>query len=128
MRTYYNPTIGKSLAISILFLAAGFTTGMAQDEQSVVTAGQELYQDFGCSQCHGYLGQGSQATPPVPRIAPTEYPLEAFSVFVRTPPRLMPPYSPVVMSDSQLKSIYDYVRSIPEPPAVEDIPALQNLL
>jgi mono/diheme cytochrome c family protein len=40
----------------------------------------------------------------------------------------MPAYSPNVLSDAQLQAIYDYMRSIPEPPAVEDIPALRDLL
>jgi len=99
-------------------------SGAAQD---VAEEGRALYSDFGCYQCHGHEGQGSQASPPVPRIAPTAYPLEAFTVFIRTPPRLMPAYSPNVMSDAQLRAIYDYMQAIPEPPAVEDIPALRNL-
>ena len=106
----------------------GYYTGFAQDGQAAAGEGRALYSDFGCYQCHGYQGQGSQASPPVPRIGPTVYPLEAFAVFLRTPPRLMPAYSPNVMSDAQLREIYDYMRSIPEPPAVEDIPALRDLL
>jgi hypothetical protein len=39
-----------------------------------------------------------------------------------------PAYSPNVMSDAQLQTIYEYISSIPEPPAVEDIPALRDLL
>ena len=31
------------------------------------------------------------------------------------------------MSDEQLRSIYDYVLAIPEPPAAADIPALRDL-
>jgi ubiquinol-cytochrome c reductase cytochrome c subunit len=92
------------------------------------TGGRALYSDFGCYQCHGYQGQGSSAPPPVPRIASTVYPIEAFSAFVRTPVRLMPAYSPNVLSDAKFQAIYDYMRSIPEPPAVEDIPALRDLL
>ena len=107
-------------------LGAMVSTGVAQDGQAAA-GGRALYSDFGCYQCHGYQGQGSSASPPVPRIAPTVYPIEAFSAFVRTPVRLMPAYSPNVLSDAQLQAIYDYMRSIPEPPAVEDIPALRDL-
>lgn len=114
--------------VSTGFLGAFVSTGIAQDSQAAATGGEALYSDFGCHQCHGYQGQGSQASPPVPRIGPTVYPFEAFAVFLRTPPRLMPAYSPKVMSDAQLREIYDYMRSIPEPPAVEDIPALRDLL
>ena len=108
-------------------LGAMVSTGVAQDGQAAA-GGRALYSDFGCYQCHGYQGQGSSASPPVPRIAPTVYPIEAFSAFVRTPVRLMPAYSPNVLSDAQLQAIYDYMRAIPEPPAVEDIPALRDLL
>jgi len=108
-------------------LGAMVSTGVAQDGQAAA-GGRALYSDFGCYQCHGYQGQGSSASPPVPRIAPTVYPIEAFSAFVRTPVRLMPAYSPNVLSDAQLQAIYDFMQSIPEPPAVEDIPALRNLL
>jgi mono/diheme cytochrome c family protein len=107
-------------------LGAMVSTGVAQDGQAAA-AGRALYSDFGCYQCHGYQGQGSSASPPVPRIAPTVYPIEAFSAFVRTPVRLMPAYSPNVLSDAQLQEIYDFMQSIPEPPAVEDIPALRDL-
>ena len=107
-------------------LGAMVSTGVAQDGQAAA-GGRALYSDFGCYQCHGYQGQGSSASPPVPRIAPTVYPIEAFSAFVRTPVRLMPAYSPNVLSDAQLQAIYDFMQSIPEPPAVEDIPALRDL-
>ena len=36
----------------------------------------------------------------------------------------MPAYSPNVLSDEDLRLIYEYVRSIPEPPSLEDIPEL----
>ena len=122
------PTRHYALVLVLLgSLGAVVTTGQAQNEQATVE-GRTLYADFGCFQCHGYEGQGSQASPPVPRIAPTVYPLEAFAVFVRTPPRIMPAYSPNVLSDAQLQAIYEYMRSIPEPPAVEDIPVLRDLL
>jgi mono/diheme cytochrome c family protein len=115
-----------------VFLLAGITLAFvngaaAQNEHPAATEGQMLYEDFGCFQCHGFEGQGSQASPPVPRIAPTQYPLDAFSVLVRTPPRIMPAYSSAVLSDTQLQAIYEYMRSIPEPPTVEEIPVLRNL-
>ena len=90
-------------------------------------AGEKLYQDFGCHQCHGFLGQGNQAAPAIPRIAPTSYPFSAFSTLVRTPPRIMPAYSPNILSDAQLRAIYNYMRAIPEPAEVVDVPLLQGL-
>ena len=37
---------------------------------------------------------------------------------------LMPAYSPNVLSEEQLRLIYAFVQSIPEPPPLEDIPEL----
>lgn len=39
----------------------------------------------------------------------------------------MPAYSPAILSDVQLQAIYEYMRSIPEPPTVDEIPILRNL-
>ena len=47
----------------------------------------------GCWQCHGTMGQGSIATSGGKRLAPDPLPWEAFSGFVRSTNRAMPPYS-----------------------------------
>ena len=95
------------------------TNGGAGD-QAAVTAGRALYASHQCWQCHGYEGQGSVAGV---RIAPTLYPFEAFSRLVRHT-NLMPAYSPNVLSEEQLRLIYAWVSSIPEPPPLEEIPGL----
>lgn len=92
-------------------------SGMAQD---TVEQGRALFESHQCWQCHGYVGQGGTAGV---RIAPTVYPFEAFAQLVRHT-NLMPAYSPNVLSDENLRLIWEYVRSIPEPPALEDIPEL----
>ncbi len=90
-------------------------------ESDDAAAGRQLFNDFQCWQCHGYEGQGGAAR----RIAPTVYPFEAFERLVRHT-NIMPAYSPNVLSDDQLRQIYEFVRTRPEPPAVEDIPALRD--
>ena len=80
-----------------------------------------LFERNGCYQCHGYAGQGGAA----PRIAPSRYPLEAFAALVRRPANEMPAYAPALLSDADLAAIYDYVRSIAEPPALADLPLLR---
>jgi mono/diheme cytochrome c family protein len=37
----------------------------------------------------------------------------------------MPAYAAAVLSDADLQAIYRYVRSVPEPPALADIPGLR---
>jgi mono/diheme cytochrome c family protein len=91
-------------------------------QRSSATEGRELFIANGCYQCHGYEGQGGEAL----RIAPSLYPFEAFAQMVRRPSLEMPAYSPDVLTEEDLRSIYEYVRSIPEPPSVADLPALQD--
>ena len=109
---------------AILVFGAGLltlsSTGRAQEPAADASAGQALYESHQCWQCHGHQGQGGVAGL---RIAPTLYPFEAFAQLVRHT-NLMPAYSPNVLSDEQLRQIYEFVRSVPEPPAVEDIPEL----
>ncbi len=109
-------------ALSGLLLVLCLDVSLAQDADEAVSAGRELYTANQCWQCHGYEGQGGAAV----RIAPTLYPFVAFAQFVRHS-NLMPAYSPNVLSDEHLRQIYDYVRSVPEPPALEDIPALSGI-
>ena len=71
----------------------------------------------GCWQCHGTLGQGSIATSGGKRIAPDPLPWEAFSGFVRSSNRAMPPFSEKILSDADLADIYAYLQSVPKPPA-----------
>ena len=109
------------LFISMLGLAvlAPHVT-FAQDSESDVGPGKALYDDFQCWQCHGYEGQGARTGP---RLAGTQYPYIAFATFVRHT-NLMPAYSPNVLGDAQLRNIYEFMRSIPAPPALEDISKL----
>jgi mono/diheme cytochrome c family protein len=104
------------LGLAVLAPHAAF----AQESESDVSSGKALYDSFQCWQCHGYEGQGGRAGP---RIAPTDFPYIAFAQFVRHT-NLMPAYSPNVLNDDQLKEIYEFVRSIPAPSALEDISKL----
>jgi len=105
----------------LVLALCGTNTVFAEDAGSAVSEGRELYVSQQCWQCHGYEGQGGAAV----RIAPTLYPFEVFADRVRRT-NLMPAYSRKVLSDDALRKIYDFVRSIPEPPAIEDIPELNT--
>jgi len=110
-------------ALSILGLALCSSLSFAQDTDQGADEGRALFTANQCWQCHGHEGQGGAAV----RIAPTLYPFVAFAQFVRHG-NLMPAYSPNVLSDEQLRQIWEFVRNIPEPPAVEDIPELSGSL
>ncbi len=102
----------------LAFSAAGV---LADEPASSDAEGRELYLSYQCWQCHGYEGQGGGAA----RITSTAYRFDAFARFVRHP-NLMPAYPPKLLSDDKRQLIYEYVRSIPEPPPLEDIPELQD--
>ncbi len=110
---------GPGVSVLLMLTLAG-ALAWTQESGDDVGEGRALYVSQQCWQCHGYEGQGSIAGV---RIAPTLYPYEAFARLVRYP-NLMPAYSPKVLSDEQLQLIYAYVRSIPEPPPLEEIPEL----
>jgi mono/diheme cytochrome c family protein len=107
-----------TLAAALTLLAPG---GAAGDTDSGA-AGRELYEAYQCWQCHGYEGQGGAA----PRVAPGAYPFEAFERFVRYPNQ-MPAYPRELLGDNELRTIWEFLKSQPEPPPVDDIPALKEL-
>ena len=86
--------------------------------------GKKLYKADGCYQCHGYVGQGGTGTGP--RIAPNPLPYAALSTYIRAPKGQMPPYTAKLLKDADLADIYAYLKSIPEPPKVKDIPLLNG--
>lgn len=109
------------LAVPVLLLGTlGATPAWSDQPGNDVEEGLALYISQQCWQCHGYEGQGGVAGV---RLAPTLLPFEAFARLVRFT-NLMPAYSPKVLSDDQLRLIYAYVRAIPEPPPLEEIPEL----
>ena len=110
---------GRGVLIASLW-ALGSAIAFSQEPDDDVREGRALYDSHQCWQCHGYEGQGSVAGV---RVAPTLYPYEAFARLVRHT-NLMPAYSPNVLSEEQLRLIYAFVQSIPEPPPLEDIPEL----
>ena len=86
--------------------------------------GKRLFAADGCYQCHGRAAQG--ARPTGPRLARTDLPFDAFAQQLRQPSDLMPPYTRVVMSDKDVADIYAYLKTLPEPPKLADIPILQH--
>lgn len=86
-------------------------------------AGRRLYTAKSCYLCHGTEGQGGV---PYPRIARVQRGQENFIRYVRRPAR-MAAYSEAVVSDAELAEIYAFLRSLPAPPPVTEIPLLQQL-
>lgn len=106
-------------ATCAVFLLLCSQNGAAEESGGAATDGRALFMTYQCWQCHGYEAQGGAA----PRLAAKQYPYEAFARFLRHPNQ-MPAYPPALLSDAELRRIFDFVRSIPEPPPLQDIPAL----
>ena len=112
-----TPTRRLGPAWRVLVLAASSAPAAHAQE----TSERELFVAYGCYQCHGFEGQGGAAL----RIAPSPYPFEAFAAFVRRPSNEMPAYPSSELTDQDLRAIYRYVRSVPEPPPLESLPLLR---
>jgi mono/diheme cytochrome c family protein len=89
-----------------------------------VANGKILFTKIGCYQCHGYAGQGGTAGA---RIVPTPLKAQDLIRYVRRPPGEMPAYTDRVVSDQELRDIYAYMKSLPPPKTVRDIPLLTKI-
>jgi ubiquinol-cytochrome c reductase cytochrome c subunit len=85
--------------------------------------GKKLFVKFGCYTCHGYQGQGGSAGA---RLAPRPIAVAALIAYVRHPSGSMPPFTDKVISNAELTDIHAYLASVPPPPAVKDIPLLNQ--
>jgi len=103
-------------------LLAATVTALAQTPNA--QNGRKLYNRFGCYQCHNREGQGSAATGP--RLGPHPVPLSSFIWYVRQPTGQMPPYTAKVVKDTELADIHAFLQSLPQPPAVKDVPLLNQ--
>ena len=59
-------------------------------------------------------------------LAPDPRPYEAFTTFVRSTNRAMPPYSEKVLPNDDLADIYAYLQSIPKTADSKSIPLLNQ--
>jgi len=87
--------------------------------------GKRLYDKYGCYECHGGQGQGSELSGP--RIAPSRGSFSGFLTYIRRPTGQMPPYTRKITSDAELADMYSFVQSVPPPPDVEKIPLLKAM-
>jgi mono/diheme cytochrome c family protein len=107
-------------------LAAGLIIGgLPFDAASAASAekGKAAFMKYGCWGCHGSVGQGGVTGP---KLAPDPMPAEAFTAYVRTTNRAMPPYRETVLPNEDLADIYAYLQSVPKPADYKTIPLLNQ--
>ncbi len=82
--------------------------------------GEVLFIRKGCLGCHGASGRGGVG----PVLARTRLPLDAVIRQVRRPRGIMPPFPARVVSDGEVRAIWDYLRNAPppEPRLVTSVP------
>jgi mono/diheme cytochrome c family protein len=85
--------------------------------------GKQAFEKYICSACHGHEGQGGAAGA---RIGVKPPALPAFIAYVRKPGGTMPPFSAKVISDADLTDIHAYLGTRQAPPALKDIPQLNQ--
>jgi mono/diheme cytochrome c family protein len=108
----------KSIGIALALLLAGSMAVMAQGNAA---NGKQLFVKQNCARCHGSDGQGGAGK----RLTPNPPSTEALIKYVHKPTGTMPAYGNNI-SDSDLTDIRAYLASIPPPPAVKDVPLLNQ--
>jgi ubiquinol-cytochrome c reductase cytochrome c subunit len=104
-------------------LTASLVLGCIPAFAASAEKGKAAYVQHGCWQCHGFQGQGGVTGP---KLAPDPLPIEAFTAFVRTTDRAMPPYKESVLSNEELADIHAWLQSIPKPADYKSIPLLNQ--
>jgi mono/diheme cytochrome c family protein len=122
---------GLFVSAALAVLSAGVSVSSAPAAQPSAPTGDAAkgkvtFERTGCYQCHGTEGQGGNAGARIAAPVPMQWP--AFSTFVRSTRRTMPPYTEKVLSNQDLADIYAYLRSIPAAPDFTTIPLLNGML
>jgi mono/diheme cytochrome c family protein len=106
----------------LIVLAAVLLPGFsfAQDAEN----GKRVFVRDGCYQCHGYAGQGTIAGA---RIGPPVLNAQGMIRYIRRPAGAMPAFTDKVLSDQEVNDIYAYLKTMPAPKPVKDIPLLNQM-
>jgi len=122
-------SIGFSRSLGAAFiataLAASIVAARGEDTPSGDPVnGKRIYLADGCFECHGRAGQGGQFNYQTPALAQTALPVESFIAFLREAPNDMPSFSAEVLSDKDAADVHAFLRSLPGPRPVKEIPQL----
>jgi mono/diheme cytochrome c family protein len=112
--------LGLVLAAA-LALPAGAAVAQTAPKGDTVH-GKNIFVSYGCYQCHGFQGQGSNAGP---KLAPQPLPFDAVDRQLRKPRDRMPVYTHKTVSDQDVADIYAYLLTIPKAKTVAEIPLLK---
>jgi ubiquinol-cytochrome c reductase cytochrome c subunit len=102
----------------LVVLLPGFA--LAQNVEN----GKRIFVRDGCYECHGYNGQGTIAGA---RLAPPVLNAQGMIRYVRKPAGAMPAFTDKVLSDQEVNDIYAFLKTMPAPKPVKDIPLLNQI-
>lgn len=108
--------------LSVLILMAVALPGLSPAQSA--ENGKKIFVRDGCYECHGYAGQGTIAGA---RLAPPVLTAQAIARYIRKPAGAMPAFSEKVVSDQDVADIYAYLKTIPAPKPVKEIPLLNQI-
>jgi mono/diheme cytochrome c family protein len=106
----------------ILLLLGAALPGLSRAQNA--ENGKRLFVKDGCYECHGYAGQGTVAGA---RLAPPVLDAKGMTRYVRRPAGAMPAFTDKVLTDQDVADIYAYLKSLPGPKPVKDIPLLNQI-
>jgi mono/diheme cytochrome c family protein len=110
----------KNTALLMMLGALGCGLMSAQNAEN----GKKIFVRDGCYQCHGYAGQG---TIQGARLGPPVLTAQGMIRYIRKPAGAMPAFSDKVLSDQEVNDIYAYLKTMPAPKPVKDIPLLDQM-
>src|SRR5579862_8054878 len=102
------------------FMLMAACAALAQNAEN----GKRLFVRDGCYECHGYAGQGTIAGA---RLAPPVLNAQGIIRYIRKPAGAMPAFTDKVLTDQEVNDIYAYLKTIPAPKPVKDIPLLNQI-
>ena len=108
----------KLSMLALAVMLPGFS--FAQNAEN----GKRVFVRDGCYECHGYNGQGTIAGA---RLAPPVLNAQGMIRYVRRPAGAMPAFTDKVLSDQEVNDIYAYLKTMPAPKPVKDIPLLNQI-
>ena len=103
------------------FTFLGLMLGAAAAQAQNPANGKAIFIKQQCFRCHGTDGQGGAGA----RLAPNPPSVAVMQKYVRNPTGNMPPYTNQ-LSDGDIADIRAYLAAVPAPPAVKDIPLLNQ--
>ena len=100
--------------------------GMLLTQQAAPAAnienGKKAFRAHGCVSCHSYSGQGGAGA----RLAQNPITFQGFVNYVRRPKGTMPAFGNQV-TDTELRDIYAFLKSVPPSPDPKTIPLLNQI-